>query len=156
MFFASQGDGHHPGMAFHASFVALFNGEGQRIVSGIASGFSCQYGVEGFDVRTIKHITTGTSLEKYRIEVGLFQAVEDIDRSVLLSVAGYLQEWLLWCVASPVRRPQLSRQPVPRVSGRSAHGAEVRRGEKERGGMFLFRLSFSLRKIRYGFYRWYS
>ena len=85
MFFASQGDGHHPGMAFHASFVALFNGEGQRIVSGIASGFSCQYGVEGFDVRTIKHITTGTSLEKYRIEVGLFQAVEDIDQFFFLS-----------------------------------------------------------------------
>ena len=84
MFFASQGDGHHPSMAFHASFVALFNGEGQRVVSGIASGFSCQYGVEGFDVRTIKHITTGTCLEKYRIEVGLFQAVEDIDQFFFL------------------------------------------------------------------------
>ena len=57
----------------------------KRIVSGIASGFSCQYGVEGFDVRTIKHITTGTSLEKYRIEVGLFQAVEDIDQFFFLS-----------------------------------------------------------------------
>ena len=69
MFFASQGDGHHPSMAFHASFVALFNGEGQRVVSGIASGFSCQYGVEGFDVRTIKHITTPAGIRQQKEEL---------------------------------------------------------------------------------------
>ena len=84
MSLASKWDGHHPGMTLHTPFVALFDGEGQRVVSGIAADLAGQYGVKRFNVRTVEYISTGTCLEKDCIEVGFFQAVEDVDQLLLL------------------------------------------------------------------------
>ena len=80
----AQRDGHHPGVAFHASLVALFYGEGQRVVSGFHARLSSQDGVERFYLRAVEHIAARACLEQHGIEVCGFQAVQYFDKFRLL------------------------------------------------------------------------
>ena len=71
-------DGHDPCMKFHASLVALFDGKGQWVVSGIPSRASGQGFGEGLDGRRINQVATEACLKDDGVEVGFFQLVEDL------------------------------------------------------------------------------
>lgn len=86
--FAAQWDGHHPGMALHSPFVTLFDGEGKRVVSGVASCLSGEDGAEGFGGGGVEYIATRACLKENGVEVGGFQLVEDVYQFFFLPADG--------------------------------------------------------------------
>lgn len=73
-----DGDSHEPGMQFHAPPVAFFYGEFQWVVAGmLAFGTRQRFG-ERLECRGVDYVSPQAGLEKYRIEVGLFQLVKDM------------------------------------------------------------------------------
>ena len=84
MLAVAQRNGHHPGMALHAAFVAFGYGKGKRVVAGVAAHLSGQYGVVGFDGRFVEDISPCTGLEQYCVEIGGFQSVQYFNQFGLL------------------------------------------------------------------------
>ena len=65
-------------MQFHAPPVAFFYGEFQWVVAGVLAFGTRQRFGERLECRGVDYVSPQAGLEKYRIEVGLFQLVKDM------------------------------------------------------------------------------
>ena len=71
-------------MQLHAPLVALFDGKGQRVVSGIASCFARKRFAPYLDVGRINKVSAHACLEDDRIDVDCLQLVEDVGQLLFL------------------------------------------------------------------------
>jgi hypothetical protein len=82
--YITQGDGDKPCMELHTPLVTLFDGKGQRIISGRLPVPTGKYWGKGFYLRRIDHITTDSSLQKYGIYMENLQTIKYAAELLLL------------------------------------------------------------------------
>ena len=97
----TQRKGDEPGMTFESTFVALFDGECQRIVAGQYPIFAGEGGRDHFVRGAIDDIASLSYLQKNGVEVGFLQAVQYMAKFFLLGpFTGFRRSRMSWPVQS--------------------------------------------------------
>ena len=84
LFHLIDGEGHHPGMEFHATLVALLNGKLQRVVPRVLSVLPREAEIPGFCLRGIDDGAAHTGLQQHGVDVYGLQAVQHLAQFLLL------------------------------------------------------------------------
>ena len=107
--------GNDPSMELQATFVGFVDGKGQWVIAWIGTVLPRKANVPGLDLRRINDRSADARLQKYGIDIGSLELVEQLAQFLLLKLAGKM-------------RCGTSARPIEAIQSRDPHGAQLMLG----------------------------